>query len=99
MGWTGSRPALSGSYTYAHEAVLDGKKLEVPPIKDKTKLRGTLIENPLDKKMRNLIGEMLALNYEERPNINQVHQRLKDIYNNSDSDGRSKLIINMKSKL
>ncbi|MGA9380523.1 MAG: protein kinase, partial [Phormidium sp.] len=45
--WVGSRPVLSGSYTYAHEAVLDGKKLEVPSIR--TKLSGTLIKkDPLD---------------------------------------------------
>jgi len=101
--WAGSRPVLSGSYTYAHEAVLDGKKIDLPSIKTKTKLRGTLIENPLDTEVRKLIGKMLALSHEKRPDINQVHQQLKELYNNgvipSSKDSINKLIINMKPKL
>jgi serine/threonine protein kinase len=101
--WAGSRPVLSGSYTYAHEAVIDVKKLQVTPFKNKSKLRGTLIENPLDKEVRKLIEEMLSLNSEKRPDINQVHQRLKNLYNNgvspSSKDSRTKLIMNMKPKL
>ncbi|MCL1471231.1 protein kinase domain-containing protein [Argonema antarcticum] len=99
--WTGNRPVLSGSYTYAHEAVLDGKKLDLPPIKTTTKLGGTLIKNPLDTEVGKLIKKMLALSYEERPDINQVHQQLKYLYNNGvpPKDGKNKLIINMKPKL
>ncbi len=101
--WTGNRPVLSERYTYAHEALLDGQKIQVKPIKNKSKLRGTLIENPLDKEVRKLIEEMLALNHEKRPDINQVHQQLKNLYNNgvspSSKDSRTKLIMNMKPKL
>jgi len=100
--WTGARPVLSEKYTYAHEAILDRKKLELPQMKNTTKLRGTLItEDPLDTEVRKLIGEMLALNHEERPDINQVHQKIKYYYNNGapPKDGRNKLIINLKPKL
>lgn len=101
--WTGTRPILSGSYTYAHEAVLDGKKLELPSITTKTKLRGTMInnENPLDAEVGKLIKEMLGLSSKERPDINQVHQKIKKLYNNGvpPKDGNNKLSINMKRKL
>lgn len=101
--WTGSRPILSGSYTYAHEAVLDGRKLELPSITTKTKLRGTMIknENPLDTEVGKLIKEMLGLSSKERPDIKQVHQQIKKLYNNGvpPKDGNNKLSINMKRKL
>lgn len=101
--WTGTRPILSGSYTYAHEAVLDGKQLELPSITTKTKLRGTMInnKNPLDAEVGKLIKEMLSLSSKERPDINQVHQHIKKLYNNGvpPKNGNNKLSINMKRKL
>ncbi|QSV53403.1 MAG: protein kinase [Dolichospermum sp. UKL201] len=97
--WTGSRPILSGSYTYAHEAVLDGKKLELPQVK--TKLRGTMIQTPLDTEVRNLIGKMLILSPEKRPQITEVQQQIKYLYNHGtlpkndkNKDAKNQLIIN-----
>lgn len=44
---------------------------------------------------------MLGLSPKERPDINQVHQQIKKLYNNGvpPKDGKNKLSINMKPKL
>jgi serine/threonine protein kinase len=107
--WAGNRPILSESYTYAHEAVLNGEKLELPPSKNTGKLRGTLVQKSvLDEQVHELIKKMLALNYEKRPDITQVQQWLGELHNNGtlssgkkgkSKDGKNTLIINMKPKL
>lgn len=105
--WTGTRPVLSESYTYAHEAVINGTTLELPPI-SQGKLRGTLVKTHLDQQVHELIGKMLALNHEKRPDITQVQQWLKELHNHGtlssgkeakSKDGKNKLIINLKPKL
>lgn len=104
--WVGNRPILSESYTYAHEAVLNGKKLELPLELKTGKLRGTLIQNnKIDQQVNELISKMLALNPENRPDINLVHEYLRNLYNygtlSSIKDKKSKdnrLIMNIKPK-
>jgi CRISPR/Cas system-associated exonuclease Cas4 (RecB family) len=73
----------------------------VPQVKSTTRLRGSLIENPLDVEVNKLIKEMLCLSPKERHDINQVHQQIKNLYNNGvpPKDGKNKLFINMKPKL
>lgn len=96
--WTGNRPVFPTRYTYAYEAILDRKKLEIPGIKTKTKLGGTLIKSPLDIEVGKLIKEMLALNHNERPDISQLHQKIKYLYNNGvpPKDSSNKLKNNIK---
>jgi serine/threonine protein kinase len=97
--WTGNRPFLAPEYTYAHEAILNGKKLEVPSL-NTGRLRGTLINNdPLDRGVRQLITKMLAFSDKERPTINEVHEQLRRLHNNETPpiiEGvRNKLRINI----
>ncbi|MEA5621107.1 protein kinase [Cronbergia sp. UHCC 0137] len=102
--WTGNRPFVLGDYTYAHEAILNGKKLEIPSIKTKSKLSGSLIDkNPLDVEIRKLIGSMLKFNHEERPDINEVQKQLKELYNKGfladTKENKNKLVMNIMNKL
>lgn len=99
--WTGIRPTLPDSFTYAHEAVLNGKELKLPQVK--SKLRGTLMEDPLTLEVGKLIKSMLLLDDKERPDINEVHQQIRYLFNNGSIPKKdiknNKLIINFKPKL
>lgn len=85
--WTGKLP-ISNDYAYAHEAVLDGKKLIIPrpETSKKTRLQGTLIKsidiNDFDNEISLLIENMLVLEPIKRPSIDDVHKTLYRLYHN-----------------
>ena len=57
-----------------------------------------MIQTPLDIEVRNLIGKMLILSPEKRPQITEVQQQIKYLYNNGtlpkNKDAKNKLIMN-----
>ena len=101
--WSGNKPILTDKYTYAYEAVLEGKTLTLPSpeIKgEKTKaLRGTLMSrgkplDPLEQSIDQLIKKMLQLKPDNRPSIVEIHEQLKALYHSRPKPEEPRLRIN-----